>query len=272
MKKLIFVMLVLLLLVPATNSFSDSFYSAGIWAENRYYDDTKQSEYFMMGDAIVDTNAYNVFVNIPSWAGPSYPGGEYQKLNVTPWFGNFDFYKHFKTSDGYPSPGNAYANIYFNFFIDTKDNGVFDSSSDPYIKRNYPNDIYSQLSFVDDVKISRVGSDVIVSWNGIPLGSNPYDRYQLRIIDKATGLFLFDSGGIAIDPSNKYLYNLGNLSAYGENLYIAIEARQGVGDIGLANRSRYYASYSPVPEPATMLLFGAGLVGLAGFGRKRFKK
>ena len=29
---------------------------------------------------------------------------------------------------------------------------------------------------------------------------------------------------------------------------------------------------SAVPEPTTMLLFGAGLVGLAGFGRKKFKK
>jgi hypothetical protein len=68
-------------------------------------------------------------------------------------------------------------------------------------------------------------------------------------------------------PDNAWRFNFlngyQNLDDKDSYVYYAWAVRDGDSVPGGQN---------PVPEPTTMLLFGAGLVGLAGFGRKKFKK
>jgi hypothetical protein len=45
-----------------------------------------------------------------------------------------------------------------------------------------------------------------------------------------------------------------------------------IGDGSISHVEIRGCGGTPIPEPATMLLLGTGLIGLAGIGRKKFKK
>jgi len=86
-------------------------------------------------------------------------------------------------------------------------------------------------------------------------GDHPSQTYSIwvDITTLPTGLFpTFDYDGIGTP----------NIAS----IFVSSSGSYNFMDFG------YGPNPPAVPEPTTMLLFGAGLVGLAGFGRKKFKK
>lgn len=97
-----------------------------------------------------------------------------------------------------------------------------------------------------------------------------YSAYQINSEDWANmDIFLpWQTGAYGKNPSDIHYALEINLTGNAElvNSGSLIHATLKCGNDLVTGKA------APVPEPATMLLLGAGLVGLAGFGRKRLLK
>jgi len=118
------------------------------------------------------------------------------------------------------------------------------------------------------------------------IGTQTYDRIGSTLAGPfptavITDAVKDDSNGVTSLNVTSISYIIGKYDAsragslvwfLGDDFTGLVEPQLTLNGLGLSHISAYKSTGSPIPEPATMILLGIGLIGVAGLGRKRIIK
>jgi len=129
----------------------------------------------------------------------------------------------------------------------------------------------------DDLRNSNLATESL--WLNALRGYDVGDSNWVDLVDKNDPYDgSFDPGSTAVyvvlkyGNGNKPVPPSGFTTGEHYALYFNGEGSFSITEAGLTTQALSHVSHSAVPEPASMLLLGSGLLGFGVFGRKKFKK
>ncbi len=126
---------------------------------------------------------------------------------------------------------------------------------------------FKSLSVPVNFDAGFLGVVVANGYNGVGTNYEPFGN----IVHPGAPVTTFNDGGGLLNNLGWYSYNRPTTSLTYDPLIFS-ELQFSSNPLFAGPSFSYDAAPSAVPEPATMLLLGSGLIGLAGYSRKKFRK